>query len=142
MIYGIIFFMIGDRATAFVYKDNKVLMIFRHKNDNEYYVLPGGHVEEGETLAYATTRELLEETSIKADFDKKLFSLIDINGRTHHICLCKYISGVPKLANDSVEVGRASEKNIYNPMWVDVKEIKNLTIWPEQTKDFLIKYFK
>jgi len=133
--------MKGDRGTALVSKDNKVLMIFRRKNGSEYHVLPGGHVEEGETDEYATIRELFEETTIIAEVEEKLISFKDANKRTHHIFLCKYISGVPKLAGNSIEVERASENNYYNPMWVDTKEIKNLSIWPDETKNFLIEYF-
>ena len=135
--------MKGDRATSLVFKDNQVLMIFRRENGSEYYVLPGGGIEDNETLEYAVIRELSEETSINASFDKKLISIKDdVSGRMNHICLCKYISGAPKLAADSVEVSRTSDKNTYNPMWVDINKIKNLTLFSEQTKNFLVKYFK
>ncbi len=133
--------MKGDRGTALVCKENKFLMIFRCKNNSEYYVLPGGHVEDGETSEEATIRELFEETSIIAEVDKKIITFKDANGRTHQIFLCKYISGTPKMSDNSVEVERASEVNIYKPMWVDKYEIKSFSIWPEETKKYLIDYF-
>jgi 8-oxo-dGTP diphosphatase len=133
--------MKGDRATAFIYKDNKVLMIQRLRKQDEYYVLPGGHVEEGETPEVAVMRELKEETSIEGKFVKKLESFVDKHGRTHHIYLCEYISGEPKLDPNSTEAKAASEGNIYTPMWVAVSKIPDLPIWPDEIGPFLLKYF-
>ena len=41
--------------------------------DNEYWSLPGGGVEEGESLRQALQREMLEETGVKAKIGPLLF---------------------------------------------------------------------
>lgn len=53
-----------DRACAFVRRDDRVLMV-RHRHDGrDYWTLPGGAIEPGETTAEAAVRELAEETGL------------------------------------------------------------------------------
>lgn len=47
-----------------VYKDNKILMQNRVKDDWKGYTLPGGHVENGESFIDAAIREMKEETGL------------------------------------------------------------------------------
>jgi 8-oxo-dGTP diphosphatase len=47
-----------------IYKDNKILMQNRVKEDWKGYTLPGGHVELGESFIDATIREIKEETGL------------------------------------------------------------------------------
>lgn len=129
------------RATAVVCKDDSTLMIHRFRDGQEYYVLPGGKVEENEKPEEGVLRELVEETSITARLIEKIFSFNDGDGREHQLFRCEYVSGEPKLKTDSVEQGRSSDNNRYLPMWVEIKKLPNLTIWPKGTKEFLLEYF-
>jgi len=53
------------RAAVFVFGENgSVLLFHRFRNGHEYYVVPGGAVEPGETPEQAAARELKEETAI------------------------------------------------------------------------------
>ena len=67
------------RAAAIIFIDNKLITIYREKNvDGElkkYYVIPGGGVEDGETIEYATKREILEEVGINIELTDKYFYL-------------------------------------------------------------------
>jgi 8-oxo-dGTP diphosphatase len=47
-----------------IYKDNKILLQDRIKNDWKGYTLPGGHVEKGEAFVDAVIREMKEETGL------------------------------------------------------------------------------
>jgi len=132
--------MKGDGARALMCKNKEVLMIHRFRDGLEYYVLPGGHIEEGESAEQALLRELKEETSLDGKVIKKLNSFTAKDGRTHHIYECEYISGIPKLPADSEEAGRSSKDNIYIPMWVGVDKVSELTMWTEETKSVLITY--
>ena len=52
------------RAQCIVHRKNKLLLV-RHRQDNEeYWCLPGGAVEEDETPAEAAIRELKEECNV------------------------------------------------------------------------------
>jgi ADP-ribose pyrophosphatase YjhB (NUDIX family) len=50
------------RSAAVVVRNESLLVIHRFKDGRTYCVLPGGGVEDGETLRKACERELLEET--------------------------------------------------------------------------------
>jgi ADP-ribose pyrophosphatase YjhB (NUDIX family) len=43
---------IRKRATAIIIENGKILLIKRIKSGMEYFVVPGGGVEEGETLEH------------------------------------------------------------------------------------------
>ena len=56
--------MIRNRAAAIIVKDGKILLMHRTRNGQEFYVFPGGGVEEGETNEEACAREISEETTL------------------------------------------------------------------------------
>jgi 8-oxo-dGTP diphosphatase len=53
--------------------DDRVLLIRHHAEGREFYVLPGGRVEPGETAAEAAAREVLEETGLRVDIGDLLW---------------------------------------------------------------------
>ncbi|MBP6806442.1 MAG: NUDIX domain-containing protein, partial [Chloroflexi bacterium] len=55
---------IRQRVTLIILRDEKLLLIRRTRDGRTFTVLPGGGVEDGETLAAAAMREALEETSL------------------------------------------------------------------------------
>jgi 8-oxo-dGTP diphosphatase len=54
-------------VSACVWKDGRVLMVERAKPPIGLWVLPGGHVDLGETMIAAAHRELMEETGVTAE---------------------------------------------------------------------------
>ncbi len=56
--------MIELRAAGLWVRDGAALLVEHEKRGERYWVLPGGHVEEGETLAQTVAREFLEEVGI------------------------------------------------------------------------------
>lgn len=47
-----------------IYRGNRILLQNRVKEDWKGYTLPGGHVEEGESIVEAVIREMKEETGL------------------------------------------------------------------------------
>jgi len=64
-----------QRATAIVVKDNKIILLKRIKNGSEYFIFPGGGVDEGETVEQGLVREVKEELSLDISTWKHLFDL-------------------------------------------------------------------
>ena len=127
------------RAVAILIKDNKVLLIHR-KNEKEYFVFPGGGVENRETVEQAVVRELKEETTINVKIDRLLYHHIYDNDTEHFFFLCDYISGEAKLADDSPEKEEMLEgKEFFNPVWVEIKELRNSLLYPLEIRDWLLE---
>lgn len=132
--------MARTRATAVVIKEGKILIIHRYNNGDEYWVLPGGGVEEGEDVESAVLRELSEETSVQAIVKRNLFEFLDAKGDHHVLFLCEYVSGEPKLHKDSNEATINNPNQSYTPQWVGVGELHKLTIYPSEEKEFLANH--
>lgn len=130
------------RAVAILIKKDEVLLIHR-KNEKEYFVFPGGGVEEGETIEQAVIRELMEEMTLEIKINKLLYRHIYDNDTEQYFYLCDYVSGKPKLGEDSEEKKKMLEgKDFYNPLWVKIEKLKNMLIYPLEIKDLLIEDFK
>jgi ADP-ribose pyrophosphatase YjhB (NUDIX family) len=67
------------RATGILIIDNKLLIVKQKVDDNRNWSLPGGRVENNETITEGLERELLEETGIIIKCDKLLYLCERIN---------------------------------------------------------------
>jgi 8-oxo-dGTP diphosphatase len=131
------------RATALIIKDGSILMIHRFRDGEDYYVLPGGGVEEGEKPEEAVLREVKEETTLDVKLIKHLQtwrSKYREWDNEHQLFFCEYISGEPKLQSDSSEAKKTTEENTYKPVWVGIDKLDSLTIYPEHTKEVLADF--
>lgn len=128
------------RACAITVKEDKVCLLWRKVNGNAYFVFPGGGKENNETVEEAVAREAFEESSLVVKAEKLLYKLTDENSE-HYFFLCSYVSGEPKLGNGN-EFFEASESNQFEPMWKNVSELKTLTIFPLEIRDWLIEDIK
>src|SRR5512142_628749 len=60
------------RAGIVLIQNDKVALIERHRAGLEYYVFPGGGVDEGETPEHAAVREAMEELGIDVAIQQKI----------------------------------------------------------------------
>ncbi|MDO8487869.1 MAG: NUDIX domain-containing protein [bacterium] len=130
----------GIRASAVIFKDDKLVLIHRHNHGREYWVLPGGGVETGETAEQAVVREVKEETNLDVTNCKLAFYVSSYNktANKHPVFVCQtegdlgLFSG-PELDSD------ASSQNQYVAELVSKSNIPALTIFPEKVKPELLK---
>ena len=64
-----------DRAQCLIVRENKILTVKHRQHGVEYFCLPGGGVEKGETPEAAAARELKEECLVEGT-NLKLISLV------------------------------------------------------------------
>lgn len=122
----------GQRAAAIIIKNGKILLIRRIKEGREYFVFPGGGVEEKEKIEEAVIREIKEELNLDISIEKLLFQ-IENQGRQEFYFLVRDFSGILKLGGEEKEI--MNESNQYHPLWIKLKEIKNLSnLYPEKAK--------
>lgn len=122
---------------AVVVKDGKLLVMYRNKFGKEYYNLPGGGIDLGETAEQSLSRELSEETSVTVRQPKLVFveEAGNPNG-TQFIYLCEYVSGEPALSQTSEEFKiNALGHNLYKPMWVEISKFSSLPFVSEHLRD-------
>ncbi|NGX29283.1 MAG: RNA pyrophosphohydrolase [Candidatus Anoxychlamydiales bacterium] len=82
----------------------KVLLIKRR--DVPVWTLPGGGVEDNETIEEAITREILEETGFQTKIKKKVGEYSPINklAKFTHLFECEIVSGVPTLSDETRDI--------------------------------------
>ena len=133
-----------DRVYAIVINERKVLLMHRRNSGKEYYTFSGGGIEKGETAEEALVRELMEETSVKVSPTKLLYDVNWDNESKEYGYLCAYISGVPKLADNSVEMEtmKNNPEQYYNPLWMPLKNVPELLLYPLEVKDIFLQNIK
>lgn len=117
-------------SRAIIIEDNKLLTMFRRKIKNdgsvkEYYVIPGGGLEEGETLEENVIRELKEEFNVDIEIIKFL-GTEEYDDTIANFFLCKIVNGTPKLGGEELE--RMTPQNYYEIKYIDLKDIDNYDI--------------
>ena len=123
-----------------IIEDDEVYTIFRRKirNDgviNEYYVIPGGGIENEETLQETLKRELKEELFIYVDIIGYL-GLDEGENSIAHFFKCRIVDGVPMLGGEELE--RCSRENYYEVRKVNIHNLDNIDIL---AKDMIIKAY-
>ena len=120
--------MTPHRAVAVVLRGDRVLVIKRHRDGQDYAVLPGGGVEPGERPSEAAVRELREETTLVAEVDELLWTG-DHGGREASYLLMKNVVGEPVLSGPEALV--SSPSNRYEPAWASADDLAVLGLEPE-----------
>lgn len=121
---------LADRAGIILMKDDAVLLMHRIKQDQDFYCIPGGHMEPGETPETTAIRELLEETTLVAHGQLTLFLELQNAGRREYYFIADSFSGTPELSGE--EKGFASATNVYELVWIPLKQLPHLLLYPEE----------
>ncbi|MGM5483528.1 MAG: NUDIX domain-containing protein [Nanobdellota archaeon] len=126
------------KRTAVILKNNKkVLLIYRIKDQDKFYVVPGGGIEEGENAKESAEREMQEEASIKVKIKEKLWRIKD------NISDCTYFLADDyegKIIPSSEIIDKDTEKNHRELRWVDIKNLDSIKIKPPILQKKLIEY--
>jgi ADP-ribose pyrophosphatase YjhB (NUDIX family) len=73
------------RVTGVVIEDGRILLLNQDTDTGRSWSLPGGKVEEGETLAAALVREMREETGLNVEPGRLLYVCDHLPGNGTHI---------------------------------------------------------
>jgi 8-oxo-dGTP diphosphatase len=111
------------RAVGILIRDTHILLLHRMRNNEEFYCLPGGGVDPGESIHDALIREIKEETNFDVQSDRFLFS-IENQGRIESYYLVERFSG--KLDFIGPERIRADQNNVYEHVWMPVANFRTL----------------
>ena len=130
------------RAGVIIIDDSKVLLLYRRSDHwgslAEYYVVPGGGVEAGETDEQAAIRELKEEAGLNIELNQKILEFENKN-QMEIFFTCKSYTGVIEM--NAEERSKISENNYTELRWIDLNEISSLPLVPQQIKDWIIDIY-
>jgi len=131
------------RAGIVLIKENKVALIERHRAGLDYYVFPGGGMDEGETPEQAAIRETLEELGIEVRIKQKVAE-ITLGPKSRQIYfLVEHISG--EFGTGTGEEFTDSDPNdpdegIYVPIWMPIDELpRHANIYPADVSKLVVK---
>ena len=134
-----------NRASAIIPYEDGLIVIRRIKGDNEnreeYYTIPGGGQEEGESIEEATLREIREELGIEVKLTDKCYEL-ESQGRKQYFFIAKYKSGEIGSGNGEEMININYEKyGLYIPEIIALDKIKHIKLLPKEIKDIIISDF-
>ncbi len=96
------------RVQAACFSDGRLLCALHAKQGDEYWVLPGGHLDPGESLWDALAREMEEETGLAVE-NGRLWAVSEFRAPDRHVLDCTFLvsefSGRPQLGTDPEAAG-------------------------------------
>ena len=138
------------RVAGIIFIDGKIALM--HRKDvlkrpemPEYYTVPGGGLEEGETEEEGVIREIKEEFGINVKVIKKLYEMEmqKFNQREVYF-LCEYKSGEfgtgkgPEFSGDPKYI----DSGKYIPELIKKEDIEKINLVPPEIKEKIIKSFR
>ena len=130
------------RAGIVLIEDNKVALIERHRAGLEYFVFPGGGVDEGETPEQAAVREAMEELGVEVVIKQKVAE-IQIETSRQFYFLVERVGG-------EFGTGRGEEftdsdpsdpsEGSYVPIWMPIEELsQHGNVYPVELVGIVLK---
>ena len=117
-------------SRGIIFIDNKVVLLKRIRKEGNkylnYYAIPGGGVENNESLEDACIREIQEEVNLHVTIDKYLGSDEYETGICHYYKV-NYLGGIPTLGGEEKE--RNNPDNYYKVELIDLKNIDSIFIY-------------
>ena len=134
-----------NRAGGILIENGKVLLIHRIKDNDEYYVFPGGGIETNETIEQATKRELLEEAGIEVELiEKNPRYILKNESGIQYFSLVKRVKGIIGTGKGSEFTNKSYEKHgKYIAEMISIKDIANgkINLVPLEIKEKFLKDF-
>ncbi|MGG4228778.1 NUDIX hydrolase [Bacillus paramycoides] len=126
-----------NRGAAIIIQEGKIALIKRVREDEVYFVFPGGGIEEGETPEEATKREVYEELGIHIQV-KNLIAKVEYK-RTEYYYDAYVTGGV--FGSGNGEEFELKDRGSYIPVWMPIKELLNINIKPYDVAKSVFDYY-
>ncbi|HGA0511276.1 TPA: NUDIX domain-containing protein [Bacillus pacificus] len=130
--------MTRNRGAAIIVQEGKIALIKRIREEETYYVFPGGGIEEGETPEEATRREIFEELGVHIKVEH-LIAKVEYKG-TEYYFNADIVGGV--FGSGKAEEFELKDRGIYIPLWLPIYELEKVNIKPYEVVGSIFNYYK
>ncbi|MBP2621671.1 NUDIX domain-containing protein [Streptococcus panodentis] len=132
------------RAGVILYnpQSRQILLIHRWKNNREYFVIPGGRIESGESALEAAQREIQEELNwtLSSKQLQPAFSFDNQGETEQYFYTVLTRNDSPRIHGE--EAQRSHAHNIYQPEWVDLQDLARQALQPQALKQQLLNFLE
>ena len=131
------------RAGIILIEDNKVALIERHRAGLDYFVFPGGGVDEGESPEQGAIREAMEELGVQVAIKQEVAEFHFGHSSKQFYFLVDRVSG--EFGTGTGEEFTDADpdhpqEGIYTPVWMPVDELaQHQNIYPSDLTKLVIK---
>lgn len=126
-----------QRCRCIMFLGGKLALMHRIKKGREYYVYPGGGLEENESLEECVIREVKEEFGVDVRVMKKIYEYIS-NHSIQHYYLFEYIKGEFGTGEGDGEEFVSAEKGTYSPELININDLALINLMPPKLTSALI----
>jgi 8-oxo-dGTP pyrophosphatase MutT (NUDIX family) len=131
------------RVRAIIIEEDKILLMHRVVGEREYWIFPGGGVEDNDAdLEAALIRECEEELGVQVEVGEFFAnSYFELDGETweQHIFRCKIIGGELGTGQGPEYQEGSGYEGSFEVEWVHKSEMKDKYILPQEVKDKIIE---
>jgi 8-oxo-dGTP diphosphatase len=130
--------MLRKRASAILLKEDKILLIRRKNERGEYYVFPGGGIQDDETPAQAVVREMMEEAGITVSSGDVIFhEQNEYDDNT--LVSCEQIGDEEIVWQEDF---KQTPTDSFVFEWVETERLPKLELLPKNGRDAVIVWTK
>jgi 8-oxo-dGTP diphosphatase len=134
------------RAGIVLIQDGKVALIERHRAGLNYFVFPGGGVDDGESPEQAAVREAMEELGIEVAIKQKIAE-VRLGHKSRQVYFLveqtggEFGTGVGEEYTDSDP--SSPEEGIYIPIWMPIDQLSlRGNVYPVDVASLVVKSSK
>jgi len=114
------------RVVVILLRERELLLMKHRRLGLSYWVLPGGAVQEGETVADCARREIREETGLQIELGKLVYlaDVISLDHRKHHVNL--FFLGETVGGQLGVATSKTPGEHLDEPHWLPLDSLPRI----------------